>query len=278
MGESVKALRIAVLGCGYVGSALTQALVNAGHSCIGTTTTPARQGAIGRLGAQSIVVRISDTSDVHAAIQSCDAVVWTIGAGRRRAAYREIYLDGVASLIEAIGKTDVTQVVYTSSTRVYGQDDGSWVDESSSTKPTSEAGMILIQSEQRLRDGLVAAGLRTVALRLSGIYGVGRDPMVRIAQRTGSQRDDGNQYVNLVHLDDIVTIISSMLVGGHDGIFNVSDDEPTMRRVYYDRRLVAAGLKPIQWSDADDSVVRGKRVDNALVKRTLGLTLEHPTH
>ncbi len=278
MGDAVKALRVAILGCGYVGSALGRTLVDAGHSCVGTTTTPARQDAIRRLGLQPMVVRISDTSGVRAVIQRCDAVYWTIGAGRRREAYREVYLDGVASLIEAIGETNVSTVVYTSSTRVYGQDDGSWVNESSPTQPTSEAGKILIQSERRLLDGLSAMGRGVAVLRLSGIYGPGRDPTARIVQQAGCVRNDGNQYVNLVHLDDIVSTMSLLLASSHSGVFNLSDDEPTTRRAYYDRCLVAAGLKPIQWTDEDDDATRGKRVDNTLIKRTLGVTLEHPTH
>lgn len=275
---------VLIIGCGYVGAALGKALVEAGHEVVGTTTTPERLGELQRLGMKSERVEIHDVDRLHALMAHCRAVYLTIAPRQRGQDYRDVYLTGVRNLVAAAEGTPVTRLIYTSSTRVYGQDDGSWVDESSPTEPRDENGRILLEAERALLDG--ASRLRSATGgdvyatvgRLSGIYGPGRDVSVRVRGLAGTQRSDGDVYVNLVHRDDIVKSLCHLLDVHHHGVLNLSDDRPTLRREMYDRILAEAGLPPIVWRTEGQTSSRGKRVSNAKIKSLLDLTLRHPTH
>ena len=274
--------RIAIIGCGYVGSALGEAFVEAGHNVVGTTRTPARVASIQSLGIEGVAVDTADTAHLHKLLLSRDAVVLCVAAGRKHGDYREVYLGSASSLIEAAKGTPVKRIVYTSSTGVYGQDDGSWVDESSATEPSSENGRILLETERTLLDGASTLGgdppVSVTVLRLSGIYGPERDLAARIKSLAGEERDDGDAYLNLIHLEDVVGAITALLRVPHHGVLNLSDDGPTTRREFYNRVITEAGLPPIRWVTGDSPSKRGKRVRNDLIKKTLRLTLKHRAH
>lgn len=270
------ASRVAVLGCGYVGSALVRRLAHAGHDCVATTTTPERVDAIRRLGAKPTVIRLAETRRLHALLCDREVVVLTAGAGGAKRSYREVYLDGARSVLRASAETPVGRIVYTSSTGVYGQNDGGWVDETSTTEPSSERGRILVAAERCLLQGAPAMGMTAAVLRLSGIYGPGRDPAERARAQAGRDRSDGDVYVNLIHLDDVVAAIATLVNASFHGVLNLTDDRPATRRERCDPLIAAAGLAPIRWTSESPPTARGKRVRNDLIKRALGLRLIHP--
>ncbi len=273
---------IAVIGCGYIGSAVGEALVRVGHDVIGTTTSAARVDTLRGLGIKPELVEVADVDRLHTLLGDREAVYLTIAPGRQGRDYRSVYLAGAKNLLAAAEETPVRRIIYTSSTRVYGQEDGSWVDESSPTVPKDERGRILLETEAVLLNGAHALGGDTTvgvtALRLSGIYGPGRDPAERIKTLAGTQRGDGDAYVNLIHRDDIVATLVALLDKPHHGVLNLSDHQPEPRRAFYDRILASAGLRPIQWVRGDGPSDLGKRIRNDLVKKTLNLSLKHPKH
>ena len=274
--------RIAIIGCGYVGSAVGEALVKAGHHVVGTTITPDRLDDLRAKGIAPALLDTADTDRVHEVLHDRDAVVLSVAAGRGRADYRKVYLGSANSVITAARGTPVKRIIYTSSVGVYGQDDGSWVDESSPTHPRDDNGRILLDTERALLDGAKTLGRGQTGcasvVRLSGIYGPGRDLTGRIKSFAGKKRDDGDAYLNLIHLDDIVAALTALLAIRYHGVLNLSDDRPLPRREFYDRIIAEAGLPAIQWISVGAPTKRGKRVRNVLIKRTLGLTLKHPTH
>jgi nucleoside-diphosphate-sugar epimerase len=234
-----------------------------------------------------------------------EAVFLTVAPPQRDECYREVYLGGVENLLLAVDGTAVKRVIYTSSTRVYGQCDGGWVDESSPTEPRDENGRVLVEAERALLAGAEAhggqigcgasedtetpRGLKPAArrherrvfatvVRLGGIYGSGRDVVARIRSRAGTERSDGDTYVNLIHLDDIVSALSALIDVRHHGVLNLTDDQPEPRREFYDRVLSRADLPPVRWLPGEMPARSGKRVRNDLIKDTLGLVLKHPTH
>ncbi len=274
--------RIAILGCGYVGSALGKALVDRGDHVIGTTTTPSRTEEISALGIVPEVIQLSEGKRLRQLLLDRDMVYCTVAASSRCPDYRQIYLDGAKCLLWAVEGTAVRGIIYTSSTRVYGQQDGSWVDETSPTEPLDENGRILREAERTFLETSTVLStpqsLAVTVVRLSGIYGPGRDPTVRILRFSGQERYDGDGYVNLIHRDDIVLALLGLLDLRHHGVFVLSDDRPTKRRVYYDRVIAEAGLPSIRWLNKDSPPKLGKRVRNDLIKRTLDLVLKYPTH
>lgn len=271
--------RIVIIGCGYVGLALGAEWRRRGCDLIGTTTSPDRCATIKAAGITPAIVSLGDHDGLCRVITGCDVVYLTAAAGRDRNNYRAVYEEGVRNLLTAARRAAVRQIVYTSSTRVYGQDDGSWVDETSPTEPRDDRGRILLEAERTLLAESLDPDSPIIAtiLRLSGIHGPDRELAHRIRAAAGTRRDDGNGFVNLVHRDDIVRALVRLREVAYSGTLNLSDDHPTTRRELYDRELSAAGLAPIHWQETADAP-RGKRVRNDLIKATLGMTLTHPTH
>ena len=268
---------IAILGCGYVGSALGAALVRSGYDVLGTTTSPARTDDLARLGITPSVLELADEDRLRSALSDRRAVFLMVAPGRTERTYAQVYLDGAGHVLRAIGGSGVRHLVYTSSTSVYGQRDGSWVDEDSATDPHTESGQILVAAERKLLAGAAALGITATVLRLAGICGPSRGPINRVPRLAGRPRDDGDAYVNLIHRDDIVSACTALLDTPYHGILNLACDTPLRRRDLYDPIVAAAGLAPIQWTDPDPPPDLGKRVHNQRIKQELGLKLRHPT-
>lgn len=271
---------LAIIGCGYVGSALAKALAGAGHDVVATTTSADRLDEICSLGAHAELLDIADVDRLGTILADRQAVYLTIAPKERGADYRDVYLAAARSLAKAVRPTPVRRIIYTSSTRVYGQDDGGWVDETSPTKPRDEQGNILVETEETLletksecRDALAVS-----VVRLGGIHGPERDLVERAKTMAGTQRSGGDVFANLIHRDDIVTALSRLLDVAHQGALNLCDDKPEPRRAIYDRIIAQAGLDPIRWMDGSGSDGLGKRVRNDRIKNLLGLALAHPVH
>lgn len=271
---------IAIIGCGYVGSALAEVLIGAGLDVVATTTSAGRIPELQSLGVRAELLDIADVDRLAAVLADRQVVYLTIAPKHRGTDYRDVYLAAAQHLAVAVARVPVRRVIYTSSTRVYGQDDGSWVDESSPTEPRDERGRVLLKAENVLlelgKDG--GDPLSVSVVRLAGIHGPGREPAKRVRTLAGTQQSGGDAYVNLIHRDDIVSALVALLDVQHHGVLNLSDDAPEPRRVFYDRLIAHSGLPAIDWIDESSSQHTGKRVRNDRIKRLLGIQLAHPTH
>lgn len=264
--------KIAILGCGYVGKAIGESCVASGHDVIGTTTTPERQSEIEDLGITPVVLELSDTEKLHETLKDRDAVYLCVAASRQRRNYREVYEEGAKNLTTALKGLAVGRVIYTSSTGVYGQNDGRWVDEDTSPNPTTENGKILLATEQELLAAGEQQDIAVSIIRLAGIIGPGRDPKDRVAHIAGTTRDDGDAYINLVHRDRIVEVLSRLLPINHHGVLNLSDNNPETRRDFYNRLIAEQDMSPINWQTPDTPSfgkrVRSKRIEQLLMSHT----------
>jgi len=267
-------MSVAIVGCGYVGSALGVTLARRGVAIVGTTTSPGRADELAASGIRPVVLEVADVCALRSCVTDCGTVFLMVAPGGRDGDYRAVYLEGVRNLLLAAAGSGVRHIVLTSSTSVYGQDDGGWVDETCPTEPVRENSRVLLEAERALLAGAKTQGISATVLRLSGIVGPGRQAGGRAARYAGQERDDGEVYVNLIHRDDIVAACVTLLDRPYDGVLNLSGDAPILRRKLYDRANEAAGLEPIRWRSSGDAV-RGKRVANRRIKRELGLRLEH---
>ncbi len=117
--------------------------------------------------------------------------------------YRRTYVEGLRHLVRALEKGGhrVQRLVFASSTSVYGQQDGSWVDENSPTEPAHFSGRCMLEAE----GVLASTAWRSVALRSGGIYGPGRSKLMdRVRAGRESLREGPPRYVNLIHREDLV--------------------------------------------------------------------------
>ncbi len=273
--QSGERRRIVIVGCGYVGHALGEALLAAGHDVTGTTTSPERVADLAAAGIKPHVVDAHDARRLTELFRGVDTVFATLAAGRG-GDYRRVYAEGLSCIAEACRSAGPGRLVYTSSTSVYAQDDGSRVDESSPAAPTDANGAALLAAERAVLG--FTSDVCGTALRLGGIYGPGRDLTARIRHAAGTRRSDGRHVVNLVHRDDIVSALTRLLQHPYHGVLNLVDDNPISRQELYDGVLHQLGLDTVTWDDPPDDQPGGlgKRVANDLIKRTLQISLKHP--
>jgi len=267
--------RVAVIGCGYIGQAVGLALRDSGWHVYGTTTTPARTTELAAEGVDPVLLWARDAHAVADLVARVDAVYLTLAAGRRNADYRDVYLRAAENVVRALPASRVSRVIYTSSTAVYAQDDGAWVDEYSPTEPVTENARVLVQAEQVLLAANVPAGVSIV--RLGGLYGPGREISGFAARFADQQRDDGDVYLNLVHLDDVVAALVGLMDIPHHGVLNLAADEPVTRRAVFDPLLASRGLPPVRWQSSPETG-KGKRVCNRRIRELLNLELRHPRY
>lgn len=203
-----------------------------------------------------------------------DYVIHCAASGRsadRIASYQAIYLKGCENIVAAFPKA---KKLFTSSTSVYGQTDGSTVNEQSETAPGSETGSILLAAEQVLLDG---GG--TVA-RLSGIYGEGRSYMLkRLFSGEAAIEGDGLRLLNHIHHSDAASACL-FLLDQDAGIYNVSDSVCLNQKETYEKLCQTFGLAMPKRIEAGDAVPskRGfsdKCVSNQKI-RSLGWEPEYP--
>lgn len=262
--------RVLIAGCGYVGEAAAHQFHARGWEVEGWT------GSIesaGKLAGRFYPVRAVNIAYAVAPIPDVDVVIQSVSSrGGDEEQYRRLYLGGARNLAAAF--PDAT-FLFTSSTSVYGQTNGSVVDETSAAEPIHAKGKILRETEDVVR----AAG--GIVLRLGGIHGPGRSAVVTKLLRGEAPRAPG-RFINHIHRDDIVSALLLLAERRHEypgEIFNVVGDEPIKAVEAYEW-LAPRLRKPVP-ATVGDAVPgkRGesnKRVSNAKL-RALGWTPRFPT-
>lgn len=276
-------MRITILGCGYVGTALARHWRNHSHHQLQvTTTSPARRAELAQVAAAVQVLEGADEQGLLAALAGSEVAVFTLApTGNRQVGpqgYEDTYLRTFEALERVLpGLPQLRQLIYTGSCSVYGDAGGGWVDETTPAEPRDRHGEILLASEQRLL--ACAGGERRVAiLRLGAIYGPGRELAPRFRSLAGSTRPgDGASFSSWIHRDDVVGALDWAVDQGVEGIVNLVDDEPLRARDLFDRVLTAAGLEPVCWdpSAQPERAPANRRIANRRLHR-LGYRLRHP--
>ncbi len=179
-----------------MGTALGEVLAAAGHEVFALRRRP--EGLPASL--HPVAADLSQPESLRGLPGGLDVVFYTAAAGGGgEAAYRAAYVDGVRHLLDALAAHPPRRLLLTSSTGVYAQADGEWIDEESPTTPTHFSGRRLLEGEQLL----AASGLDCVVLRLGGIYGPGRTRLIE-SVRSGSARIRRGPptFTNRIHRDD----------------------------------------------------------------------------
>ncbi len=181
------------------------------------------------------------------------------------------------------------RIVYISTTGVYGDCEGDWVDETRPANPGAERSRRRLDAEHRLRAWCAANGVEQVILRVAGIYGPDRLPLNRIREALPLVRADEAPFTNRVHEDDLVqACVAAMEQHVAGEVFNVSDGSPGTMAEYFDAIAERAGLPAppkIPMREAAQKLSPGmlsymresRRMDNRKMLRLLGVTLRYPT-
>jgi len=280
--------RVVVLGCGYIGIELGRQLRAAGHDVVGVRRSKEGAAAIEAAGFAAHRADLTDPEDI-AGLPEADWLVFAASSGGRNAeAAREIYVEALADAVDEYGgrESPPDRLVYTSSTGVYGDHDGEWVDESTPLDPTTDKTRVLAEAERVARERSAEYGIDDTVARFSGLYGPDRYRLERYIEGPVTEG-----YLNMVHRADAAGAVAHLLTTdrARDEAVLVTDDEPVDKWAFADwladecgvdsppkrtkqQRLTDEGLSEA----ARRRITTSKRCSNEKL-RALGYSLQYPT-
>ena len=203
--------KILLLGCGDLGRKLALRLITAKHTVIAVKRTALK---IPIAGLQVILADITAAQSVQKIPTDVDIVVFVLSPSERnKAAYQNLYGQGLLNVLSHFSDSPSPisgarpRCLLVSSTSVYGQDNGQWVDEESPAQASSFNGQALIQAEQQLW----AHCANNLVLRFSGIYGRGRESLLRRVREGNPIQYDPPCYSNRIHEEDCLGILCFLI-------------------------------------------------------------------
>lgn len=262
-------MRVLIAGCGYVGGAVAELLRDAGHAVMGMR----RNVSALPEGIEPIAADLGDPTSVRESLagRALDWVVYAVAAdGRDEAAYRRAYVEGLSHLLDVIPPPK--RLVFTSSTGVYGQQNGEVVDETSPTEPKRFTGEIMLEAEELVD----FYGAPSVVVRLGGIYGPTRTRLIHSVMHDRAELPSGPQHTNRIHRDDCAGVIAHLLAleSPEPVYIGVDDDPADMGDVL--RWLAHALDRPEPPRSKGPPPSLGKRCSNAKLRAT-GYTFRYPS-
>ena len=279
-------MRVAILGCGYVGIELARRLGD-DHEVVGVRRSEPGIDAVEATGATAIRADVTDADDL-ASVPDVDSLVFAASSGGRGAeAARTVYVDGLRTAIETFGtrETSPDRLIYTSSTGVYGDHGGGWVDEATELSPTTEKTRVLAEAERVATEVAPEYGIDGTVVRFAGLYGPDRYRLERYLEGPVTAG-----YLNMIHRDDAAGVVRFALESTDEKLLLAVDDEPVDKHEFADwladrcgvdrppkrskaERLEADGLSEA----ARRRILTSKRCSNARL-RELGYEFEYPTY
>ena len=262
------------LGHGYSASALARVLIPQGWQIIGTTRDA--QG-MARLQAQGVDAVLWPGEALAPALARATHILSSIAPG-------PLGDPVLAQHAAQIAASDARWVGYLSTTGVYGDHAGAWVDETTPLTPGTDRGRQRVVAE----DEWQALGLPLHIFRLAGIYGPGRGPFEKVRDGTARRIIKAGQVFSRVHVDDIAQVLAASIAQPHPGaIYNVCDDDPAPPQDVIGHAAILLGLPLPPAIDHDVAVMtpmarsfyaESKRVRNDKIKDELGIQLIYPDY
>lgn len=271
-----------ILGCGYLGRRVAQAWVADGHQVVAVTRTSDRAAELRASGIHPIVGDVTSSLDLSGC-DEVDTLLFAIGFDRTSGkAIRDVYVEGLRRVLDQL-PTALERFVYISSTGVFAQNDGEYVNEQSACEPVREGGKACLAAETLLRQH--AIGDRAIILRLAGIYGPDRLPKLQDVIAGNPITASANGYLNLIHVDDAVQIVLAAETQlSPPELLLVSDGQPVLRGDFY-RELARASNSPEPRFEEPASISStafrastDKQIDNTRLRERLRFEYRFPSY
>lgn len=269
-------MTILLAGCGDLGTEAGLRFAAAGHRVVGWRRSPDKLPA----EIEGVAADLS-TADLPAIPADTTVVVIAVAADSpTETAYRAAYVDGLAHVLDALRRDGVApgRVLFVSSTAVYGDAGGGWVDEGTTPAPGGFSGRLLREAEELLLSRLRGTGTTPVVLRLGGIYGPGRTRLIDQVRSGAAVVPDEPRYTNRIHRDDAAAAIvhlgtlESMPAPVYVGVDNDPADLGDVLR------FLASEMAHPEPPTGPEGEARGgnKRCSNALLRGT-GFNFAYPS-
>ncbi|MEX0867450.1 MAG: SDR family oxidoreductase [Pirellulales bacterium] len=271
-----------IFGCGYLGERVGRRWLDAGETVHAVTRSERRAEELERAGYRAIVADVTDPATLTN-LPAAETVLFAVGFDRSAGQpIEQVYIDGLRNVLDRLPPA-AGHLIYISSTGVYSQDDGGWVDEDSPCKPKRPGGKACLAAER-----LLAAhelGRRATILRMAGLYGPGRVPRKHDILSETPIPSPGDGYLNLIHIEDAADVV--LLVESRRGatrVYLVSDGAPVLRRDYYAeiaRQLDAPAPRYVASEETGQTPGRGaadKRISNRRLTSEFAVRLRYPSY
>ena len=260
-----------IIGCGYLGARVGRAWLDSGRAV--RALTRSRAEALASLGFEPIVGDVLEPGSLRS-LPAASTILYSVGLDRAAGrSMRDIYVDGLRNALAALPAGG--RFVYVSSTSVYGQTDGSIIDEDSPAEPLEENGRIVLEAERTLREFRPDATI----LRFAGIYGPDRWLRKQPLLRGEAYLGDAGKWLNLIRVEDGVRAVLAAETAAPGGTFNISDDHPATRREFYTELARLLGAPEAKFEPAAQPMREAnRRISNARARLRLGFVPEFPSY
>ena len=235
--EKVK--KIGVLGCGWLGLPLAKKLVDEGHKVKGSTTHEEKISSLKSFGIAPYIVRCSEDNcnGLDLFLQEVEVLILTLPPGLRQNPKRRFDLV-IKQIVKRLVDSAVQEVIFISSTSVYGDACGD-ITEETPTQPITESGKQLLLCEEML---LNSSSFKTTILRFGGLIGPQRHPIYPLAKRAFI--DNPNGIINFIHLEDCLQCLLAILEKQNECvIYNAVCPYYPTRESYYTTIAKIAGVQ-----------------------------------
>ncbi|MEM9854160.1 MAG: SDR family oxidoreductase [Pseudomonadota bacterium] len=262
------------LGHGYSSQALAKLLLPEGWHVIGTTRNPEKAADF---EAEGIEARVSGEDDLAADIASASHILASAAPGEAGDPFLRDY-EGL------LRRAPAQWVGYLSTTGVYGDHGGAWVDETAALTPATKRGQLRVEAES----AWAALGLPLHIFRLAGIYGPGRGPFAKVRAGTARRIIKKGQIFSRIHVEDIAQVLAASIAQPRPGaIYNLCDNDPAPPEDVIGHAAELLGLpipEAVPFEEAEMTPMarsfyaESKRVRNSLIREELGVTLRYPSY
>jgi nucleoside-diphosphate-sugar epimerase len=266
-----------IIGCGYLGKRVASRWLAAGDTVYATTRSRAHADQFEAMGLhplQGDVTAAADAANRLPTLPTVDTVLWAVGVDRTApASYEDVHVTGLQRLLDRL--PGQPRFIFISSTGVWGDGSGGFVNETTPPTPAREAGRALVAAEARLQAHRHGPG---VVLRLAGLYGPDRLPRLADLQAGKPLPADPASWLNLIHIDDAAAVACDVAeLSAPRPLYVVSDGSPIRRRDWYEGLARITGNPSPAWDPAASQSRGGdKRVDSRLIWTDLGHGPDQP--
>lgn len=275
--------RVVIVGCGYVGQRLARQLRAEGAVVTGLVRSAEAAAVLQRMGITAVQVDL-DRLDAMPVLPALDADLYYFAPppaeGETDARLR--------CVLAALRSSLPRRIVYISTSGVYGDCAGAWIDETQPLAPSTPRARRRADAESALHAWSATTGVPVVILRVPGIYGPGKLPLERLRKRLPLLQETDSPFTNRIHVDDLLTVCRAAMQRGQAGAaYNVSDGQPSNMTDYFNRIADATGLPrpPLLARGEIGQLSPGmcafmeesKRLDNRRMREELGVELRYST-
>lgn len=271
-----------LFGCGYLGLRVARRWRDAGDRVVAVTRSADTARRFRAEGLEPLTADVTQPESLRQ-LPVADTLLFAVGYDRSAApTIQQVYAEGFRNVLASVPQA-TGRVIYISTTGVYGDAAGGWVDEQTPPAPSRDGGKASLAAEQVLAASPWSG--RGAALRLAGIYGRDRLPYLAKLRAGDPIAAPREGWLNLIHVDDAATaVLAAASADQPPPVVCVSDGTPPQREDYYTEVARLLGANPPRFTEPDPGSPRAaraaadKRIANRLMLERLGIALRYPSY